>query len=148
MSKVSAPKLSRTRDQRRALVKGLANSLVLEEKLTTTRPKAKLVIPYFEKLISWAKVGNLQARREIQSGLTTETAIKKLMTELGPRFAKRNGGYVKRESAGWRAGDNAELLRITVIEPPTAASPAKSAVSKQPQATVKTTVRTDRKKSK
>ncbi|MBI4101024.1 50S ribosomal protein L17 [Candidatus Microgenomates bacterium] len=109
-------KLARKRDQRRLLVKNLATSLVMSEKITTTKTKAKLVTPYFERLITYAKQGGLHNRRQIMAALTTEEATRKLMDDLAQRFAKRHGGYTRMQSAGWRKGDDAELATISLTE--------------------------------
>lgn len=111
-------KLSRERDQRRALVKGLATSLVMEEKIVTTKPKAKAVVPYVERLITKAKVGSLHAKRQIRAKVTTDAATNKLVSDLGPRFAKRAGGYTRTKAAGYRQGDDAALSEISFTEQP------------------------------
>lgn len=114
----SGRKLSRKRDQRRALLKGMANSLVLEEKIVTTKPKAKEVAPYVERLVSKAKVGSLHSRRQLQTLVTTDKAVRKLIDDLAPRFSKRNGGYTRIKTAGYRQGDDAELATVSFTEEP------------------------------
>ena len=79
-------KLHRERDQRRALIKGLADSLVKYETIETTLPKAKEVVPYVEKLITKAKKGDLHSRRQVISGLQTLESAHKLVDELAPRM--------------------------------------------------------------
>ena len=108
-------KLSRTRDQRRALLKSLAESLIIHETITTTRPKAKALRPYVEKIITRAKEDNQHNRRQARKKLSTEETVTKLFEDIGPRFAKRDGGYTRIESAGWRRGDNAEMARISFV---------------------------------
>lgn len=110
----SGRKLSRARDQRRALLKGLATSLVLEEKITTTKPKAKEVAPYLEALVTKAKKGDLNGRRQVLAAISTETAVKKLYEELIPRFSSRSSGFTRIKPAGWRRGDNAELATVSL----------------------------------
>src|SRR5687767_14211641 len=117
---LTTKKLSRERDQRRALLKGLATSLVMEEKVTTTKPKSKLLQPYIERLITKAKQGGLARRRQALAALSTDEAATKLFEDLGKRFAKRAGGYTRIKAAGWRRGDNAELATISFTEQPVA----------------------------
>ena len=78
-------KFGRERDQRNALIKGLADSLVKYEKIETTLPKAKEVVPYIEKLITKAKKGDLHNRRQVIAGLQTPESAHKLVDELAPR---------------------------------------------------------------
>lgn len=77
-------KLGRKRDQRRALLKGLATSLVMEESIETTLPKAKELVRYIEKLITKAKKGNLANRRAVIAGLSTQVAAVKLVDQIAP----------------------------------------------------------------
>lgn len=126
----SGRKLSRERDQRRALLKGMANSLVLEEKIVTTKPKAKEVAPYVERLISKAKVGTLHSRRQLLKLVTTDQAVSKLVNDLAPRFANRNGGYTRIKSAGYRQGDDAEMALLSFTEE---AKQAKKLETKAPE---------------
>ena len=89
--------------QRRALIKSLARSLVLEERISTTEAKAKALRPFVERLVTYAKKNTLASRRFAQSKLGDKVAIKKLFDSIGPRYANRNGGYtrvVKRSKRG------------------------------------------------
>lgn len=81
--------------QRRALLKSLARSLVLEERISTTEAKAKALRPFVERLVSYAKTNTLAARRFAQSKLGDQAATKKLFESIGPRYADRNGGYTR-----------------------------------------------------
>lgn len=128
----AAPKLSRAKDQRRALVKGLATSLVMAEKVTTTKPKAKVLIPYFEHLVTMAKKANLAAVRQVRAAVATDEAATKLMNDLAKRFGSRTGGYVRLASAGYRVGDNAPLATVSLTEAP--AAPAKEEKAVKPAA--------------
>lgn len=110
-------KFSRERDQRRALIKSLANSLVLYESMTTTVAKAKEVAPYFEKLVSFAKGGSVADRRILRSRLTTDIAVKKLVEELAPAWKERQGGYTRIVKAGSRGGDNAPVAILSLVLP-------------------------------
>ena len=112
----SGKKLSRERDSRRAMLKSMANALVLEEKLVTTKPKARVVAPYVEKLITMAKKNTLHSRRQLMTAITTELAVNKLLNDLAPRFKERAGGYTRIKAAGYRQGDDAELSVITFSE--------------------------------
>jgi large subunit ribosomal protein L17 len=110
-------KLSRDRDQREALIRGLATSLVLHERIETTEAKAKEVAPYTERLITRAKKGGVYNHRLVIRGLLTENAVQKLMYELTPAFKERNGGYTRIVKLGNRRGDNAPLASISLVLP-------------------------------
>src|SRR6202142_2304351 len=88
-------KLHRERDQRRALIKGLADSLVKYETIETTLPKAKEVVPYIEKLITKAKIGDLHNRRQVLAGLQTVASAHKLVDEIAPKLGGRVSGHVR-----------------------------------------------------
>jgi large subunit ribosomal protein L17 len=109
-------KFGRERDQRRALIKGLANSLVLNESIQTTLPKAKETVSYTEKLITKAKKGDLHNRRQIIKHLTTIEAAHKLVDELAPKLSARNSGYLRIEKGGLRRGDSAQLATISFVD--------------------------------
>ncbi|MEX0748638.1 MAG: 50S ribosomal protein L17 [Candidatus Saccharimonadales bacterium] len=108
-------KLSRTRDQRRALLKGMAESLIIHESILTTKPKARALRPYVEKLVTKARVDNQHARRLVRSRISTDDSLRKLFETIGPRFADRAGGYTRIEAAGWRRGDDAPMARISFV---------------------------------
>jgi large subunit ribosomal protein L17 len=109
-------KFGRERDPRRALIKSLADSLVLRESIQTTLPKAKELSSYTEKLITKAKKGGLHNRRQIISSLATKEAAHKLVDEIAPKLGKRNSGYLRIEREGLRRGDNAQLARISFVD--------------------------------
>src|SRR5437762_827008 len=109
-------KFGRERDQRRALMRGLANSLVLNGTLETTLPKAKDLRPYTEKLITKAKNGSLHSRRQLISGLATLEAVHKLVDDIAPRLDARNSGYLRIKALGERRGDNAQLATISFVD--------------------------------
>jgi large subunit ribosomal protein L17 len=125
-------KFNRERDQRRALVKGLADSLVKYETIETTLPKAKEVVPYVEKLITKAKKGDLHNRRQVIAGLQTVASAHKLVDEIAPKLTGRNSGHVRVEKTRTRRGDNAQLARVSFVddlkEAPVAKAAAKSEV--------------------
>src|SRR6478609_3832501 len=88
-------KFHRERDQRGALIKGLADSLVIHESIETTLPKAKEVVPYVEKLITKAKKGDLHNRRQVISGLQTLSSAHKLVDEIAPKLGNRSSGHLR-----------------------------------------------------
>lgn len=108
-------KFGRKRDQRQALLKGLAESLIIHESIETTLPKAKEIISYVEKLVTKAKKGDLHSRRQIVSSLQTVETAHKLVDDLGPRLTGRNSGHLRIERTKNRRGDNAQLARISFI---------------------------------
>ena len=86
------------------------------EKIKTTEPKAKAVRGMAEKMISLAKDGGLHARRQALSYITDDKITKKLFTELGPRYAQRNGGYTRIIKLGMRLGDGANMVQIELVK--------------------------------
>lgn len=122
-------KFGRERDQREALIKSLAESLVIHESIETTLPKAKEVRPYVEKLITKAKKGDLASRRSVIAGLMTIDSAHKLVDDIAPKLAKRQSGYLRIERTALRRGDNAQMARISFVDdlqakPKAAAAPA------------------------
>src|SRR5215510_16616688 len=97
-------KLHRERDQRTALVKGLADSLVKYESIETTLPKAKEVVPYVEKLITKAKKRDLHNRRQVIADLQTIEGAHKLVDELAPKMKNRTSGHLRIEKTRLRRG--------------------------------------------
>lgn len=120
-------KLGRERDQRTALVKGLADSLIKYESIETTLPKAKEVVPYIEKLITKAKKGDLHNRRQIISKVQTIASAHKLVDEIAPKLKGRNSGHVRIEKTRTRRGDNAQLARVSFVDDLSEAPVAKAA---------------------
>jgi large subunit ribosomal protein L17 len=109
-------KFGRERDQRTALIKGLAESLVLRESIETTLPKAKETLSYTEKLISKAKKGGLHNRRQIIAGLSTVEAANKLVDEIAPKLKGRSSGHLRIVRTSLRRGDAAQLARISFVD--------------------------------
>ncbi len=109
-------KLHRERDQREALIKGLADSLILHGHIETTLPKAKEVLPYVEKLITRAKKGDLHSRRLIISDLQTLNAAHKLVDEIAPKLKNRSSGHLRISKTTSRRGDNAQLAVIEFVD--------------------------------
>lgn len=120
-------KLHRERDQRRALIKGLADSLVKYESIETTLPKAKELVPYVEKLITKAKKADLHNRRQIISSLQTVESAHKLIDEIAPKLKARDSGHLRIEKTRARRGDNALLARVSFVDDLNAAPVAKKA---------------------
>lgn len=124
-------KLSRERDQRRALIKGLATSLVMHGKIETTLPKAKELVRYIEKVITKAKKGDLANRRRVIAALSTQEAAFKLVDEIAPQLKGRTSGHVRVERTRLRVGDGAQLATIAFVDELTtkaAIEPAKEEV--------------------
>ncbi len=107
--------LDRKAGPRLALLRGLATSIVLYEKVETTEAKAKAVKPMLERLITKARVGTLAERRQIARILTTEGAVRKMMEVVGPRFKERNGGYLRITKLNARVGDGAKMAQISLV---------------------------------
>lgn len=109
-------KLGRQRDQRRALLKGLATSLVMEESIETTFPKAKELVRYIEKLITKAKKGNLANRRAVIAGLSTQVAAVKLVDQIAPQLTGRTSGHVRVERTRLRVGDGTQMAIVEFVD--------------------------------
>lgn len=109
-------KFGRETDQRRALIKGLATSLVMEEKIETTLPKAKELTRYIEKLITKAKKGDLANRRRVIAGLSTQVAAVKLVDQIAPQLTGRSSGHVRVERTRLRVGDGAQMATIEFVD--------------------------------
>ena len=119
-------KFGRERDQREALIKGLAENLILHESIETTLEKAKDLRPYVEKLVTKAIKGGLHNRRQIIKSLQTLDAAHKLVDDIAPKM-QRTSGYLRIEKTTTRRGDNAQLARISFVDDLTAAPVAKKA---------------------
>ena len=100
---------------RNSLLKNLTTSVVLEERVITTIPKAKAVQPLVEKMITLAKKDTLHTRRQAAAFLTTPASVKKLFDTLGSRFGQRAGGYTRITRLGPRKGDGAELAMLEFV---------------------------------
>ena len=107
--------LDRKTGPRVALIKGLAQSLVLYEKIKTTEAKARVLRPIVEKMVTEAKIDTLHHRREAMKELPTKNAVKKLFEVLGPRFKERKGGYLRIVKLGERKGDGAKMVQIEFV---------------------------------
>ena len=108
--------LRRTSEQKLALMRNLATSLIESENIETTEAKAKELRPFVEKLITKAKTGTLHARRLAGRHVQKREAADKLFQVIGPRFQQRPGGYTRILKTGHRKGDGADMARIEIIE--------------------------------
>jgi large subunit ribosomal protein L17 len=113
--KVSGYKLGRTTSHRRSLLRNMATSLIIEERIETTVPKAKALRPTVEKMITLGKRGDLAARRQAAAYLMTDEAVRKLFETIGPRFGDRNGGYTRIVRGAWQKGDGADKAFIELL---------------------------------
>ncbi len=109
-------KLNRTHEHRKALFANMAGSLIEHEQIKTTLPKAKELRRIVEKLITLGKRGDLHARRLAAARLKQDQHVAKLFDVLGPRYAERNGGYVRILKAGFRYGDMAPMAIIEFVD--------------------------------
>jgi large subunit ribosomal protein L17 len=100
----------------RLLLSGLAAQLFVHEAIDTTEAKAKALRPYAERLITFAKRGDLAARRQVLRHIPDRDVVARLFTEIGPRFADRPGGYTRILKLGQRPGDGAPMARIELVE--------------------------------
>lgn len=108
-------KLGRSMAHRRALLRNLVTSLIIEERIETTPSKAKAMRPELERIITLGKRGDLNARRQAASFLMTREAVQKLFDVVGPRFGDRQGGYSRIIHAGWRQGDGGATCFIELL---------------------------------
>jgi large subunit ribosomal protein L17 len=113
--KVAGFKLKRPVDSRNALLRNLVTSVIEQERVVTTVPKAKAARPLVEKMIGLAKADTLHTRRQAAAVLRTPDSVKKLFDKLGTRFGQRNGGYTRITRLGPRKGDGAELALIELV---------------------------------
>ena len=109
-------KLNRTSEHRKALVKNMLNSLIKYEQITTTLPKAKVLKPVADKIITLGKKDSLQNTRTLISKLQDESSVSKVRKTLSKRYDSRNGGYTRIIKAGFRYGDNAPMAVIEFVD--------------------------------
>lgn len=108
-------KLKRSASARRALLRNLVTSVIEQERIVTTVPKAKAAKPIVEKMITLGKRDDLHARRQAASYLMTPACVKKLFDKVSPRFTQRSGGYTRIVRLGWRKGDGAEQCMLELV---------------------------------
>jgi large subunit ribosomal protein L17 len=114
--KLGYKKLNRTSEHRKALIKNMLNNLIKYEQIITTLPKAKVLRPQADKIITLGKKKNLQNTRRLVSQLQDKTNANKVIKTLSKRYEKRSGGYTRIVKAGFRYGDNAPLAVIEFID--------------------------------
>jgi large subunit ribosomal protein L17 len=108
-------KLGRNTEHRRALLRNLVTSLIVEERIETTLTKAKAMRPHVEKMITLGKRGDVAARRQAASYLMTRDAVSKLFDTISPRFGDRDGGYVRIVQGGFRRGDGGDIAFVELL---------------------------------
>jgi large subunit ribosomal protein L17 len=118
------PRLGGGPAHERLMLSNLANALFTHGRITTTETKAKRLRPYAERLVTFAKRGDLHARRKVISQLRDKTVVHTLFTEIAPQVADRQGGYTRITKLGFRKGDNAPLASIELVLEPVSGTPA------------------------
>jgi large subunit ribosomal protein L17 len=113
--RVAGKKLGRNTEHRRALLRNLVTSLIMEERIETTLPKAKTIRPHVDRMITLGKRGDVHARRLAASYLMTPDAVDKLFETIAPRFGDRNGGYSRIIKGGFRKGDGGDIAFIELL---------------------------------
>src|SRR5205814_9262977 len=113
--RVAGWKLGRNTSHRRALLRNLVTSIIMEERIETTVVKAKAMRPHVEKMITLGKRGDLSARRQAGAYLMTKEAVNKLFDTVAPRFGDREGGYLRIVRAGWKKGDGADKAFVELL---------------------------------
>ncbi len=109
-------KLGRASDHRRAMLRNLVRSLLINERIVTTVPRAKEARRLAERMITLAKQNSLHARRQARRFLNDESLVKHLFDNIGPRYRDRNGGYTRIVRIGVRRGDAAETAVLELVE--------------------------------
>ena len=109
-------KLNRTSEHRKALIKNMLNNLIKYEQIITTLPKARVLKPQADKIITLGKKKNLQNTKRLVSKLQDKTNANKVIKTLSKRYEKRSGGYTRIVKAGFRYGDNAPLAVIEFVD--------------------------------
>jgi large subunit ribosomal protein L17 len=125
-------KLGRTTSHRLAMLRNMTVSLLRHEEITTTLPKAKELRRVVEPMITLGKKPSLANRRLAFDRLRDRDIVSKLFDDLGPRYAKRNGGYLRILKTGFRKGDNAPLALVTLMDRADEAAAAPAADEKKP----------------
>ncbi len=109
------PILDRKAAARKALLTSLAQSVILYEKVKTTKAKAKAVRPLLERAIHMSKDGSLNSRRYLLGIFSSKIAVNKTLESVGPRYKDRNGGYTRITAIGHRQGDGADMVQIELV---------------------------------
>jgi len=124
-------KLNRTSSHRLAMLRNMMVSLLRHEEIKTTLPKAKALRRVVEPMITLGKAPSLANRRLAFDRLRDRDIVGKLFEELGPRYAKRNGGYLRILKSGMRKGDNAPMALVTLLDRPELQAEAKPGEQKK-----------------
>lgn len=114
--RVKGKTLDRKKAPREAMIRNLVSSLILYEKVKTTKAKARVIKPLIDKMITLGKRGTLAARRQAHRFFYIENPVKKIFEELSVRYKDRNGGYTRMTKLGFRKGDSAEIVQIELIK--------------------------------
>lgn len=109
-------KLSRQSDQRRVLIRTLATQLIEHQAITTSRVRAKALVPYVERIVSSARRGDISARRFVRSRVDTVWATNHLVDTIAPQM-KRQSGFLRITPAGSKVGDNTTLVQVSFVDP-------------------------------
>ena len=117
-------RFNRTVEHRKAMFANMSAALIKHEQIVTTLPKAKDLRPIVEKLVTLGKRGDLHARRQVIAQIGNEGVVKRLFETIAPRYATRNGGYLRIMKAGFRLGDNAAMAVIEFVDRDTSAKGA------------------------
>ena len=148
--KIGYKKLNRTSEHRKALIKNMLNSLIKYEQITTTLPKAKVLKPQAEKIITLGKKESLQNTKTLFSKLQDTKSTNKVIKTLSKRYEKRNGGYTRIVKAGFRYGDNAPMAVIEFVDRDVQAKKVdvkKNDTSKETKKTTQKEEKVDKKKT-
>ena len=113
--RVAGWKLGRNTSHRRALLRGLVTSLIMEDRIETTLPKAKALRPHLERMVTLGRKGDVAARRQAAGFLLTREAVDRLFDTVSPRMGDRAGGYLRIIRARWQKGDGAEKAFVELI---------------------------------
>ena len=108
-------RLGKSPSHQRKILSNLAASLIMEERLTTTSAKAKMLRPYVEKIVTKARRGDLHARRNVLAKIQDTEVVTKLFDDIGPRYEDRPGGYTRIVKVGPRRGDGTEMALIEFV---------------------------------
>ena len=147
--KIGYRKLNRTSEHRKALFKNMLNSLIKYEQITTTLPKAKVLKPQADKIITLGKKGSLHNTKSLFSKLQDTKSTNKVIKTLSKRYEKRNGGYTRIIKAGFRYGDNAPMAVIEFVDRDIQAKKVdvkKKNINKETQKTTQKEEKVDKKK--
>lgn len=143
--RVAGKKLARDRSHRQALFKNLLSALILHGEIKTTESKAKVIQRLFEKLVTKSKLKTLHARRTVGIHLNNRQVINKLVDEVTPQFKNRASGFTRIIRLGKRKGDDALMVRLTLVEKPEIKEKPKKKKAEKPAKSKSTSKRKDEK---